>query len=122
MDSVTRFSTLGFFHQTIPPRALIHGLKPFRIWLRIRRENRDNLNLNISTTLFIHTMVVFCTKLRLKKFGFHGLIESAEAASAVSYRLRKLLPQSDRDRRSFMTPQKPLRKQILALISFKGIL
>jgi hypothetical protein len=28
------------FHQTIPPRALIHGLKPFRIWLRIRRENR----------------------------------------------------------------------------------
>jgi hypothetical protein len=31
-----------FFHQTIPPRALIHGLKPFRIWLRICRENRDN--------------------------------------------------------------------------------
>jgi hypothetical protein len=28
-----------FFHQTIPPRALIHGLKPFRIWLRISREN-----------------------------------------------------------------------------------
>jgi hypothetical protein len=39
-DSVTRFSTLGFFHQTIPPRALIHGLKPLCIWLRIRRENR----------------------------------------------------------------------------------
>jgi hypothetical protein len=31
-----------FFHQTIPTRALIHGLKPFRIWLRIRRENRNN--------------------------------------------------------------------------------
>jgi hypothetical protein len=29
-----------FFHQTIPPRALIHGPKPFCIWLRIRRENR----------------------------------------------------------------------------------
>jgi hypothetical protein len=29
-----------FFHQTIPPRALIPALKPFRIWLRIRRENR----------------------------------------------------------------------------------
>jgi hypothetical protein len=28
-----------FFHQTIPPRALIHVLKPFRMWLRIRREN-----------------------------------------------------------------------------------
>jgi hypothetical protein len=27
-------------HQTIPPRALTHGLKPFRIWLRIRRENQ----------------------------------------------------------------------------------
>jgi hypothetical protein len=31
-----------FFHQTIPPRALIHSLKPFCIWLRFRRENRDN--------------------------------------------------------------------------------
>jgi hypothetical protein len=30
------------FNQTIPPRALIHGLKSFRIWLRIRRENRDH--------------------------------------------------------------------------------
>jgi hypothetical protein len=29
-----------FFHQTIPPRGLIHGLKPFCTWLRIRRENR----------------------------------------------------------------------------------
>jgi hypothetical protein len=25
-----------------PPRVLIQGLKPFRIWLSIRRENRDN--------------------------------------------------------------------------------
>jgi hypothetical protein len=29
-----------FFHQTIPPRALIHGLKPFCIWLGIRQEKR----------------------------------------------------------------------------------
>jgi hypothetical protein len=29
-----------FFHQTIPPRALIHGLKLSRILLRICRENR----------------------------------------------------------------------------------
>jgi hypothetical protein len=28
------------FHQTISPRALIDGLKPFRMWLRIRRDNR----------------------------------------------------------------------------------
>jgi hypothetical protein len=25
-DSCTRFSTLGFFHQSTPPRTLIHGL------------------------------------------------------------------------------------------------
>jgi hypothetical protein len=25
----TKFSTFGFFHQMIPPRVLIHGLKPF---------------------------------------------------------------------------------------------
>jgi hypothetical protein len=31
---------LWFFHQSTPPRALTHMLKPFRIWLRIRRENR----------------------------------------------------------------------------------
>jgi hypothetical protein len=28
-----------FFHQSTPPRALIHGPKPFRKWLRIRRDN-----------------------------------------------------------------------------------
>jgi hypothetical protein len=27
-----------FFHQSIQPRALIHGPKPFRIWLRIRLD------------------------------------------------------------------------------------
>jgi hypothetical protein len=36
-----------FFHRTITPRALIHGLKPVRIWLHIRQEtrfkNRQNL-------------------------------------------------------------------------------
>jgi hypothetical protein len=39
-----RFSTLGFFHQSTPPRALIHGLKPFRIWPNIRRKNRQYSN------------------------------------------------------------------------------
>jgi hypothetical protein len=38
--SVTRFFDPRILYQTIPSRALIHGLKPFRIWLRIRRENR----------------------------------------------------------------------------------
>jgi hypothetical protein len=31
------FRPLFFFHQSTLPRALIHGLKPFRIWPRIRR-------------------------------------------------------------------------------------
>jgi hypothetical protein len=38
-----------FFHQTIPPRALIHGLKPIRKWLRIRRENRVGNRQNLMT-------------------------------------------------------------------------
>jgi hypothetical protein len=36
------FNHWFLFHQTIPPRALIHGLKPFCLWFRIRRENRNN--------------------------------------------------------------------------------
>jgi hypothetical protein len=32
MDSVTRFSTSGFFHQPTPPRALTHRLKPKSIY------------------------------------------------------------------------------------------
>jgi hypothetical protein len=30
-----------FFHKSTPPRALIHGLKPFCIWPNIRRKNRQ---------------------------------------------------------------------------------
>jgi hypothetical protein len=43
-DSCTRFSTLVLFHQSTPPRALIHGLRSFRIWPRIRRESRQYSN------------------------------------------------------------------------------
>jgi hypothetical protein len=39
-DSVTRFSTLGFFRQSITPRPLINTLKYFRILIRIRRAIR----------------------------------------------------------------------------------
>jgi hypothetical protein len=39
--SVTRFLTLRFFHQTIPPGPLIHGLKPCWILLRVRRDMLD---------------------------------------------------------------------------------
>jgi hypothetical protein len=48
-----------FFSSNNPPRALIHGLKPFRIWLRIRRENRLYSN-------------------------FSSVIDNAETISAVS--------------------------------------
>jgi hypothetical protein len=58
-----RFSTLGFFSST--PGALIHGLQPFRIWLRIRRENRLYSN-------------------------FSGVIDTAETVSAVSLSLQVL--------------------------------
>jgi hypothetical protein len=34
-DIVTRFATSGFFHKTNYPSPLIHGLKPFCIWLGI---------------------------------------------------------------------------------------
>jgi hypothetical protein len=37
---VKRFSTSGFFHQSTPPRALTHRIKPFRIWLHIRQNNQ----------------------------------------------------------------------------------
>jgi hypothetical protein len=37
---VSRDFRHSVFSSNNPLRALIHGLKPFRIWLRIRRENR----------------------------------------------------------------------------------
>jgi hypothetical protein len=58
-DSVTRFLTSGFFHQTIPPGPLINGLKYFCIWLRIREVIRQSR----------------CTS---------GVIDTAGAASVVS--------------------------------------
>jgi hypothetical protein len=43
----------GLFHQTIPPGPLIHGLKPFCIWVRIReviRQSRclSGVNVNVN--------------------------------------------------------------------------
>jgi hypothetical protein len=38
----TKFFTSVFFHQTIPPRPLIHGLKPCWIRLRICGVNRQS--------------------------------------------------------------------------------
>jgi hypothetical protein len=36
------FDTRGFFYQTIPSRARIHGLKMLRKLIRIRRDIQDN--------------------------------------------------------------------------------
>jgi hypothetical protein len=36
------FDPRFFFHKSTPPKALIHRLKPFRIWLRICQGNRFN--------------------------------------------------------------------------------
>jgi hypothetical protein len=33
---------LCFFHQTTDPGSLTHRLRPFRIWLRIREDNRQS--------------------------------------------------------------------------------
>jgi hypothetical protein len=38
--TVSENPTLGCFHQSTPYWSLINRLKPFRIWLRIRRDNR----------------------------------------------------------------------------------
>jgi hypothetical protein len=54
--------------------------------------------------IFPQRKVVFKANLCLKKSGFHGLIETAEAASAVS--MRPWNP--------FMKWRKPLQKQLLA--------
>jgi hypothetical protein len=56
-----------FFHQSSPPKDLIQGLKPYCIWLRIRRENRLYSN-------------------------FIGVIDIAEMISAVSLILLKQFP------------------------------
>jgi hypothetical protein len=37
--AVSRDFLPSVFHQSTPPRVLIHGLKPFLIWFRIRRDN-----------------------------------------------------------------------------------
>jgi hypothetical protein len=83
----------------------------------------------------------------MEMYGFRGLLETADPLTnfnniiytQIGSFLHKTtsekvwLPQSDKDRgssfrglietaESFMTPQKPSRKRILALSSFKGIL
>jgi hypothetical protein len=91
-DSVRRFLALGFFHQWIHPRALIHGLMPFRIWLWIRREILD-IRLKWSASA-----VSMRSRKRIRQFewdhrsGFSGFNETVEVDLAFLLRLRKRLP------------------------------
>jgi hypothetical protein len=90
-----------FFHQSIHPRALIHGLKPFRKWLRFCREIR-NIHLK-----WLASGVSMRPRKRIRQFqgdrgsGFSSLNKTTE---------------------SFMTLQKPSQKLILAINFFTGIL
>jgi hypothetical protein len=103
------------FQQTIPPRALSHGLKPFRIWLRIRDEIDSKISktwsLGVNDTagydFFVRVVtcnlcIYFCYGFPLKgmrqsSFSWmtprrhRGVNDTAESASAVSLRLRNLL-------------------------------
>jgi hypothetical protein len=88
-DSVTRFMTLSFFHQTIPPRALIHGLKPFCIWLRFCRENRDNRLQSLDPAVSMRPRNRFPRSQWDCGIEFCGLNETGELNPAVSMRLRK---------------------------------
>jgi hypothetical protein len=70
----------SFFQQSTHTRAVIHGLKLFCIWLRICWEIRDILLKWSASAIFN---------------------ETAEAASAVSMRPHKVLPQFQWDRGSW---------------------
>jgi hypothetical protein len=62
-------STFGFFHQTIPPRALIHGLKPFEYGF----EFAEKIDIIVGNVWLPRSDI--CRRSR-----FRGLIETSEAA------------------------------------------
>jgi hypothetical protein len=55
--------SLGFFHQSTPPRALTHGLNPFSIWLHIQQdnhfENRQNRIPQASNFFYQRSLLIF---------------------------------------------------------------
>jgi hypothetical protein len=51
------FRPLVFSHQTIPLGALNHGLKPFRIWLRICRNIRSEAEFFFKRTPIIPVLI-----------------------------------------------------------------
>jgi hypothetical protein len=86
---------LWFFHQTIPPGALIHGLKHFCIWLRIREVIRQSRCLSgvidtagaapaVSLIPLVPPQRIQLRKLGLKSYRASGVNDTAGAAPAVS--------------------------------------
>jgi hypothetical protein len=115
------FRTSVFFHQSTPPRALIHRLKPFRILLLIRRENRFGIrqnrlrpqkttffywwspliftfSSNYKYVMFTYCMYLFCRGIPSKELRannrFHKGFRSFIKNSAVSLRLLNPLQRS----------------------------
>jgi hypothetical protein len=134
--TVSRVSV--FFHQTIPLRALIHGLKPFYIWLRFRRENRDN-RLQSSDPAVSMRIENFCHKISAvsmrprdrfprshcdrgnfmtKIFNFYLRIFGCSLPEPHNFSC--WIPRYQWDRGNFMRPQESLHKRILVIIPFKG--
>jgi hypothetical protein len=86
-----------------PPRALIHGLKPFRKWLRIRRENR--LYSNVSGVIDTAETISAMSLTPLNRF------DTAEISNIGKYPHTMHVLEAEKswglDRRS-MTPLKPI--------------
>jgi hypothetical protein len=85
------FRPLVFFHQTIPSGPLIHGLKPFRIRLRIREVIRQSRCLSGVNDTAKASLGVSLTSLnppercqRHSKSSMNGVNYTTEAAWVVS--------------------------------------
>jgi hypothetical protein len=85
-NSVTRFSTLCFFQQSTRPRALIHGLKPFRIWLRIHQDIRLKFVWKADSAFSMRPRKWIQRYQWDRRSGFSGLNKTVEAETVVSMR------------------------------------
>jgi hypothetical protein len=86
-----------FFHDTIPPRTLMHGLKAFCRWLHIRRDVRDN-HLQISDSavpaVSMRPWYWFPRFQWDHGIGSRGFNETMVSVPAVSMRPHDQFPQS----------------------------
>jgi hypothetical protein len=78
---------LWFFHQTIPPGALIHGLKHFCIWLRIRGVIDTAGSAAVSMTQLVPPQRIQLCKLGSKSYRTSGVIDTPGAGDLELERL-----------------------------------